>query len=103
MGNMAQTLAMGFKKAGLVRTEDMFAYAPNQKKLAANAGKIGFIPMPSVKELVQNAQMIIMACKPYQIESVLIELGNTLNDKALVSVVPAFIRSSGYGKKKDCR
>ena len=86
MGNMAQALAQGFKNAGLVRTEDMYAFAPNQTKLAANAEKIGFIPMPSAKELVKNSEMIIMACKPYQIESVLCKLGDALNGKALVSV-----------------
>ena len=55
MGNMAQALAQGFKNAGLVRTEDMYAFAPNQTKLMANSEKIGFIPMPSAKELVKNS------------------------------------------------
>jgi len=84
MGNMAQALCAGFVKSGLVDT--IYAYAPNQEKLKSNAEKYGFTPAASVKELASKVETLIMACKPYQIEAVLEELGDALKGKALVSV-----------------
>ncbi|MBQ4650642.1 MAG: pyrroline-5-carboxylate reductase [Firmicutes bacterium] len=86
MGNMAQALAKGFIGTGTVPAEYVFAYAPNQEKLAANAQKIGFTPCRSLRELAAVCDTLIMACKPYQIESVLGELGGAIIGKALISV-----------------
>lgn len=86
MGNMAQALAQGFIKTGKVNAADIFAYAPHQEKLAANAAKIGFVPCKTLKEAVSVADTVFMACKPYQIEDVLAETGRELADKALVSI-----------------
>ena len=36
MGNMAQALAEGWVKKGLVEATNLVAYAPNQEKLAAS-------------------------------------------------------------------
>ncbi len=76
MGNMAKALASGFIKSGKMKGENVFAYAPHQDKLKENAEAIGFVPMPSVQELVSAVDTMIMACKPYQIDSVLQSLVN---------------------------
>jgi len=86
MGNMAQAIAEGWVKKGLVAPEDMLAYAPNQEKLAANASRIGFIPMASAKAVANAADAVVIACKPYQIEKVLKELGGALAGKQLWSI-----------------
>lgn len=86
MGNMAKALAAGFAKSGLIQGSDLYAYAPHQEKLQKNAKEIGFQPCSSLGELVDAVDTVIMACKPYQIEGVLAELGEKLNGKALVSV-----------------
>ena len=85
MGNMAQALCAGFRKAG-IGENDIFAFAPNQEKLAANAKKIGFVPCASAMEAVKNADTVFIACKPYQIEGVLSEIREVLKGKALVSI-----------------
>ena len=86
MGNMAQALCGGFVKAGALRKEQIFAYAPNQEKLAKNAEIFGFTPKASLRELAEAADTLIMACKPYQIEEVLKELGDVLRGKAILSI-----------------
>lgn len=86
MGNMAQALAVGFIKSGIVAKENIFAFAPNQQKLKDNAQKIGFTPVENVTALFGKADTLIMACKPYQIESVLKECGSLFEGKTLVSV-----------------
>lgn len=86
MGNMAQALAVGFIKTKKIARSDIYAYAPNQEKLVKNAKKIGFVPCKSLDEAVDSADTIIMACKPYQIEDVLGQIGKKLSGKALISI-----------------
>ncbi len=86
MGNMAQALAVGFIKSGKIPAQDVFAYAPNQTKLEANAVKIGFTPCTSLNALAGQCDTLIVACKPYQIEDVLAELSTDICGKALISV-----------------
>ncbi|MGN0084987.1 MAG: pyrroline-5-carboxylate reductase [Atopobiaceae bacterium] len=86
MGNMAQALAQGFIASGALKGERVFAYAPHQEKLRANAERIGFQAVASLTELAAAADTLVMVCKPYQIESVVTELGDALSGKALVSI-----------------
>ncbi|MBO5564516.1 MAG: pyrroline-5-carboxylate reductase [Lachnospiraceae bacterium] len=86
MGNMAQALCDGFIRNKAVRAKDVYAYAPHADKLKKNAEKIGFVPLFGVKEVAEKADIIVMACKPYQIEGVLSEIGDLLKGKALVSI-----------------
>ena len=86
MGNMAQALVSGFKAAGQMGEGRIYAYAPNQKKLENNCRRLGMESCSSLKEVSQKSDMIFMACKPYQIEDVLKELGDEICGKAVVSV-----------------
>lgn len=93
MGNMALALAGGFIKSGKINKNDIYAFAPNQEKLNKNAQVLGFIPCKSLNELVSSADTFVMACKPYQINDVLKEIGTELSGKALISV------AAGWGLK----
>ena len=86
MGNMAQALTGGFIKSGKIEPKNIFAYAPKQQKLAQNASKYGFNPCSSLKEAVLKADTIFMACKPYQIEDVISEVGRDFANKTLISI-----------------
>jgi len=100
MGNMAQAIAAGFIFSGKIDGGDVYAYAPHQDKLKANAGKIGFVPAPTPKALVQSVDVIIMACKPYQIDGVLDEVGEYMKGKALISVAAGWVFDN-YSAKLD--
>ncbi len=86
MGNMAKALAKGFIGSGAIEATQVLAYAPNQEKLKTNALEIGFCPVSSLKELAALADLLIMACKPYQIEGVLKEIAEDIKGKAIVSI-----------------
>ena len=86
MGNMAQALASGFVKYGRVKAQGLKAFAPNQKKLKENADKIGFTPAATLPELLEDSDIIILACKPYQMDTVLGEIKDLLKGKAVISV-----------------
>lgn len=86
MGNMAQALAAGFVASGKVKGEDIHAYAPNQEKLATNCQNLGICPCSSLAEMAEKSDTIFIACKPYQVEEVVKDLGNVLENKSMVSV-----------------
>ncbi len=86
MGNMAQAIADGFVAQGVADKADVYAYAPNQDKLRANAERIGFVPMASLAELIEACDTLIMACKPYQVASVIRDAGDAMDGKALISI-----------------
>lgn len=86
MGNMAQAIAVGMIDSGKVPQENIYAYAPHQDKLKNNADRIGFTPCESAKDVVNCVDTVIMACKPYQIEGVLAEIGDALVGKNLLSI-----------------
>ena len=86
MGNMAQALAVGFISSGSIEKENVYAFAPNQEKLKKNSERIGFRPLSSLEELAEKADTLVMACKPYQIEGVLEELGSSILGKAIISI-----------------
>lgn len=86
MGNMASAIAIGFIASGSVSREKMYAYAPHQDKLKAKAESIGFVPCESLKELCEKSDMLVMACKPYQIEQVLHTIEIYIEGKILLSI-----------------
>ena len=86
MGNMAGALARGFIASGKVHASSIFAFAPTQDKLKRNAQAIGFIPCESVFDLVDTSDMLILACKPQQVEGVLAQIKGILAGKPLLSV-----------------
>lgn len=98
MGNMAQAIAAGFIYSDKIDGADVYAYAPHQDKLKANAGKIGFVPAPTPKALVQSVDVIIIACKPYQIKDVLKEIKDDIAGKAIVSVAAGWVYDTYVGE-----
>ena len=104
MGNMAQAIVSGWNATRQQEAEEILAYAPNWKKLKANSELLGFTPMDNVRELVEQSDWVIMACKPYQVESVLAEVGGALAAKPLLSVAlgwdyARYIETLGPGQR----
>lgn len=86
MGNMALAIASGFIKHGKIDAAKVYGYAPHQDKLRKNAELVGFVPCQSIHELVSKSEVLVMACKPYQIEQVLQDIGEGLKGKTLLSI-----------------
>lgn len=86
MGNMAKAIAQGIIQSGKIQGTDIYAYAPHQDKLKKNAQTIGFVACESMDALLKQADTVVMACKPYQIEEVLDTYKEGLRQKALLSI-----------------
>lgn len=91
MGNMAQAMAEGFLKSGKLQQKEILAYAPHKEKLYQNSERIGFCPMDSLYELILQSEIIIIACKPYQISAILTEVKDQLAGKALLSIATGWV------------
>lgn len=98
MGNMAIAIAGGFVNKNVVDTSNLFAFAPNQDKLKKNSELIGFTPVESVERLVDICDTVIMACKPYQIDDVLSQIGDKLTGKNLISVAAGWTHETFASK-----
>ena len=77
-GNMAQAIAQGWVNAGVLEGEQIVACAAHFDKLEANAAKLGVKPLHTPAEVVEAADVVIVAIKPYQIEAVLGPLADAL-------------------------
>lgn len=86
MGNMAQALVKGFTASQKIVGESIYAFAPNQEKLAKNCGLLGINPCKTALDVTRECDVIFIACKPYQIDDLLKELGDALDGKSIVSV-----------------
>ena len=86
MGNMAKAIAGGFVNSKKVAASDLYAYAPTKDKLINNSKEIGFNACDTAIDVVKASDIVILACKPYQIKAVLDEIGTALTGKALVSI-----------------
>lgn len=96
MGNMALAIAGGFIKSGKVKTENLFAYAPNQEKLRANAERLGFNAESSLAGMIKKCDTVILACKPYQIKDIFSDKAvlDAVKGKALISVAAGWVLST---------
>ncbi len=86
MGNMGTAIADGCVRYAGYAPEALLAYAPNQEKLRGNAAKIGFTPCEDAHALCALADVVVLACKPYQMEAVLADLAPFLAQKAVLSI-----------------
>ena len=86
MGNMAKAIAKGWVEKEVVLKSQLLAFAPTREKLLKNADEIGFTPVFSVEELVEKSDILVIACKPYQIERVLAGIKEKLAGKTLLSI-----------------
>lgn len=85
-GNMAQAIAEGLLRSGALRPEQICACAKRYDKLCSATEPKGMRPCRTVQETAEQSDLVIVAVKPYLIESVLEPVRGILADKIIVSV-----------------
>lgn len=87
-GNMAQAIAQGVVRAGVLDGNSMVACAHNFDKLERNASLLGLRAMRTAQEVCEVSDVIIVAVKPHQVADVLKPLADLLNERgtAVISV-----------------
>jgi pyrroline-5-carboxylate reductase len=87
MGNMAQAILFGMLDKGIVSEKNIYAHDVLAATLDKVVGKTGINPLASNPEVVKTCDMIFLAVKPNYCKDVLVEVGEFLADKALLSFV----------------
>lgn len=85
-GNMAQAMAQGFLRSGALRPDQICACAKRWEKLCDATQPKGMLPCRDAAQVVEKADVVIAAVKPYLIETVFEPVKEMLADKIIVSV-----------------
>ena len=100
VGNMATALIRGIIEAGLTRPEDIIISDINKKKLEVRSSAfrrnlakrgLGVIGAKDNREAVKEAEVIMLAVKPKDMEGLLSEIKDSLEPKKLVISIAAGI------------
>ncbi len=85
-GNMGSAMIGGILKSGLITSKDIRAVARSQETLDRIGSQYGIVTSLDARDVVDFADIIILAVKPYQLAGLLKELVGLLDGKILVSV-----------------
>lgn len=89
-GNMAKAIAKGLIDAGVCQGPQFFACAGHFEKLRRNAEALGVHPCKTPQEVVQSSDFVIIAVKPYMIETVTAPILDLLQSKTVISVAAGY-------------
>lgn len=89
-GNMGQAIATGLIEQKTLQGKQIFACAKNWDKLCNNTKSKGINPCKTAKEVVNNADMVIIAVKPYMIADVITPIKKELQQKIVISIAANF-------------
>ncbi|MFT9239088.1 MAG: pyrroline-5-carboxylate reductase [Bifidobacterium aquikefiri] len=87
-GNMAQAMAEGFVDQGVVTGGQIVACSGHFDKLEKTTSRIGARPLHSATEVAISADIVIIAVKPYVVESVIDSIKTEVahDDKFIISI-----------------
>ncbi len=89
-GNMARAMADGLLLKGAVKPEQIYACAKHYEKLCGAAEARGIHPCRDARETAENADMVIVAVKPYLVAEVLEPVREILQEKIVISVAAGY-------------
>lgn len=89
-GNMAKAIVSGLLQVKACESSQIFACAKNFDKLCQNAKRQGITALKTSEEVIRNSDFIILAVKPYQIQSVLSPISHLLTDKPILSIAAGY-------------
>lgn len=86
-GKMASAIIGGIVKSGFAPKDNIFAFDVSPAALNSAKESFGINTISSINELVKNADVIVIATKPFVISDVLKELEGKTKDKLVVSIL----------------
>ena len=89
-GNMGSAIAYGLIDYDVLKGNQIYACAKNWDKLCRNTKAKGINACKDAAEVAANADMIILAVKPYMIEAVSAPIKDILQHKIVISIAANF-------------
>ena len=90
-GNMAQAMVKGLLLKEVLPADQIYACAKNWEKLERTTGSFGIHPCHDAREVAEQADLVIVAVKPYLVKEVLEPVRDLLKEKAIVSVAAGLL------------
>lgn len=85
-GNMAQAIAFGFLREGVLEGGQIYACARNYDKLRANTESRGINPCETAAQVAEASDIVFIAVKPYMVADVVSPVAGLLQNKIVISV-----------------
>lgn len=89
-GNMAQAIIKGLILGGGLTGEQVYACAGQFDKLVNNCQKFGCHPCKTIEEVIEKADVIMIALKPNMIERLIHPVRELLKKKMVISIVAGY-------------
>ncbi len=88
-GVMAEALARGMLRVGVVRMRDLFASDPSEERRRVFAEKIGAHVLDDNRKLVESVELVVLSVKPQAMQKVVAEIAPAVTASDLiVSIAP---------------
>lgn len=88
-GNMAQAMLKGILKKGHYQKDQVIVSRRSEKALKEISDDLGVQTTTDNKEVAARADILILAVKPYQFDSVIDEIAGTVKEDALIISIAA--------------
>lgn len=103
-GRMATALAVGWLRAGLLRTEDCRAGDPLPSARQAFAAETGCTVGDDNRAVVAASDLLVLAVKPQSMAALMAEIRPVVKDHLIVSIAAGItLRQLSEGLGSDCR
>ncbi len=87
LGNMAGAIIEGMAASGKFANDEIYGFNRSEGKTLALAEKCGIIPCESAAEVVEKAEVIVLAVKPQMMQGLLDNIGELITkDKTVLSI-----------------
>ena len=89
VGNMGKAILEGLLRSGKVSSTDVFVRNSSDKSTRNVVEETGAVFCNSLKEVVENSDIVFLGVKPYLVGTVLDEVSLSLKDKIVISMAAA--------------
>lgn len=99
LGNMASAIIEGMTSSGRFSEDKLYGFNRSEAKTLRLQEKNGLIPCGSATEVIQQADVVILAVKPQMMSGVLEEIGSVLEEGQKIITIAAGLPTSWYEEK----
>ena len=92
-GNMAEAIARGVVRSGLLLSDQIYAADPSPQRRAVFSEELGIRTTAENREVAREARMLLLSVKPQQMKDVLAAIGPVARPDALFISIAAGISS----------
>ena len=102
-GKMANAICRGAILSGFLKKENVFAYDVNKESLDKLTSEIGINSVCSSSDLMKNADVVLIATKPFVVDDVINSIKDYADNKLLISILAGITTETYESKMPNTR